>query len=82
MTTVTEITGWVERAKEEGQDYMLVVCDRFDHDDYPVGCSLAELDKTIKHYEQADMQQIMEIYNLNKDLAEQLKPGTRAWNTP
>ena len=36
MTTKHEIAQWFDRGVSEGATHMIVVCDTFDHEDYPV----------------------------------------------
>jgi hypothetical protein len=51
MTSALEIKEWFDRAKAEGARYMIVVCDTFSHDDYPVFCKDADDAKAqYKHY--------------------------------
>jgi len=87
MTTKVEIKLWFEGALvTEGtvKDYshMLVVCDTFDHDDYPVyvkrGDSVID---TVKHYDNKSMQRVVEVYDLDIDLEQQLNVD-RVWNVP
>jgi len=81
-TTQNEIRTWLERAKEEGAEYMLVVCDTFDNDDYPVMIKNArQFNKKYADHDGVNMQRIMESYNVNKDWDEQLN-RTRCHETP
>lgn len=72
------IESWLKREKATESDYMLVVCDTFDHEDYPVYVSKKDIDKTIQQYS-GNMQTIMEIYNLSLDIDAQLAEK-RAWH--
>lgn len=73
-TTREDIKEWCERGIKEGATHMIVVCDTFDWEDYPVYVKKGEDAK--KKYEQyasgANMQKVMEVYNLTKDLTAQL----------
>lgn len=69
MTSKSEIKGWLERAEPE-HNYMLVVCDTFDHEDYPV-LVINDVAAAIEYYSK-NMQKVMEVYNLSMDLDEQL----------
>lgn len=52
---------------------MIVVCDTFDHEDYPVYVSEDEdVHEKAAEYDECDMQKIMEVYNLSMDIEEQL----------
>ena len=41
-TTQKDIRGWLHRGKEKGATHVLVVCDTFDHSDYPVFVMLGQ----------------------------------------
>jgi len=74
MTTKEDIRGWLKRAKKEKATHMLVVCDSFDYEDYPVFVMKGEdVHEVIKEKCRSDnMQRLMEVYNLSKDLEKQL----------
>lgn len=73
MTDVSLINSWLKRRKEE-HTHMIVAVDKFDYDDYPVFVSKNEdVNKVIDKINSQSMQMVMEVYNLNKDLEEQLK---------
>lgn len=75
-----DISRWVRRAKEEGCTHLIVVCDTYDHDDYPVYVSKDEdIHERIEHFQKASMQRIMEVYKMSMDLDAQLKER-RAYN--
>jgi hypothetical protein len=75
MTTRSDIKEWLSRS--EKYTHMLVVVDTFDYDDYPVFTN--DVRESIKYYNNASMQRIMEVYNLRKDFEAQLDEH-RAWN--
>lgn len=80
MTTRDEIAGWLARGQEEGATHMIVVCDTFDYDDYPVFVSTEEdVEKRVEYYRGASMQRVMEVYDLRKPLGPQLMEE-RAYN--
>lgn len=75
-----DIERWVYSAKEKECTHLIVVCDTYDHDDYPCYVSKDEdIHERIKHFKHADMQRIMEVYNMSMDLKTQLKEH-RAYN--
>ncbi len=79
-TSREEIKGWLERGKEEGATHVIVVCDTFDWDDYPVMVKPSEKVREVADkYNHKNMQKVMEVYNLNMDLDEQLGQ-TRSFN--
>lgn len=82
MTSVAELTEWFDLGVEQGATHMIVVCDTFDYEDYPVwvmpGKNVREVEQ---EYSSAPMQRIMEVYILDpKRRAEQLVGGTRVYN--
>lgn len=71
MTTKETIRRWLERAEPQ-HTHMLVVCDTFDWEDYSVLISNKEdIGDEIVYYSK-NMQKVMEVYNLSKDLEEQI----------
>ena len=72
------IKNWLKRATKE-DNYMLVVCDTFDYEDYPVFVNKSEdVNNKIKRYSE-NMQRVIEVYNLSTDLESQLN-ANRVWN--
>lgn len=81
MATSSEISEWFDRGKSSPENtHMLVVCDTFDYEDYPV---FVKKDKTVQEvyseYNGKNMQRVMEVYNLNMDKNAQLT-GKRTFN--
>lgn len=73
MTAKSEIREWLTKAKNEGATHLLVVCDTFDWEDYPVEIMPTEKVREIaKEYDHVNMQKIMECYDLSKDIEAQL----------
>ena len=72
--TQLEISSWFDRGVAQGSAYLIVACDTFDWDDYPIFMSCKEdaLARKAKLLTGANMQKLMEIYDLNADKAEQL----------
>lgn len=69
-----EIKTWFqEGAKDPKNTHMIIVCDTFDYDDYPVYVKKTE---DVHEVEEArnrkSMQRVMEVYNLQNDMEEQL----------
>ena len=76
MTSRAEIQAWFEEGKSKGATHMIVVCDTFDHEDYPVFVKPGEdVRERQKAYDGREMQRIMEVYKLGDDMAEQLNRG-------
>lgn len=80
-TSIEEISGWLDKAKAEGATHVIVVCDSFSHEDYPVPVPVGtDVQAKLKEYQGKEMQRVMEVYNLDMDLLSQLAEG-RAYNT-
>ena len=80
MTTQDDIRGWFERGQEQKATHMIVVCDTFSYEDYPVYVSESEdVRKKVDEYKGKNMQKIMEVYNLSMDVEEQMSQG-RSFN--
>jgi hypothetical protein len=74
------IRAWLEEGQTKQMAYMLVVCDTFDHEDYPVYCSsLDDLNRDAPRLHHSDMQKVMECYDLSMDLDMQMSES-RAWH--
>lgn len=80
--TRRDIAGWIKTAQQRKATHLIVACDTFDHENYPVYVSKDEDIKVkIKQYS-INMQMIDEIYsftgkyNIESQLAE-----LRAWHT-
>lgn len=72
-TTKEEISTWFDEGVEQGATHMIVVCDTFDHEDYPVYVKLGEdVRETYKKYDGQNMQRVMEVYSLKKSKESQL----------
>jgi len=81
-TTKDEIREWLKNAKEDGAAYMLVVCDKYDWEDYTVSVypkgkreesyEFEDLKKAVKHYDGKNMQKVIEVYDLNLQFEPQL----------
>ena len=79
-TTRDDIRNWLRRAKAEGATLMIVVCDTYDHEDYPVSVKPGEdVRKKYDEYNGKNMQRVMEVYNLSMDIEKQLLEP-RAYN--
>lgn len=65
-TSRQEISEWFERGVSAGATHMIVVCDTFDHEDYPVYVGPDEdLRKEYDKYNGKNMQRVMEVYVLD-----------------
>jgi hypothetical protein len=78
--TQQDIRRWLDSGKAEGASHVIIVCDTYDYDDYPVYVKPEEnaRDKAAE-YNKKSMQRVMEVYNLGKDIDKQLS-DYRAFN--
>ena len=80
-TTADDLRRWFKAGKEEGASHMIVVCDTFDWEDYPVYVKSGQDAREVaEEYNGKNMQRLMEVYNLQVDMEIQLKPGKRVVN--
>lgn len=78
--TKQEISEWFDRGVAEDKTHMIVVCDTFDYDDYPVYVSPDEdARKTYDENNNKNMKRVIEVYNLSMDKAVQMD-SRRAFN--
>ena len=72
-TTKAEIREWLIQAKKEKATHLIVVCDTFSYEDYPVSVLHGEnVREKLKKYDNSNMQSVMEVYDLNLDIEKQL----------
>ena len=80
--TKQEIVSWFKRGVTKGATHMIVVCDTFDWNDYPVFAkTLTEAHVQVTAHNGPNMQRVMEVYDLHADMDEQLAEH-RAWRLP
>lgn len=66
-----DIECWFRRGLADGKAYMVIVCDTYDHSDYPCYFSDAESARH-KKANPGEMQRVMEVYDLAADMDEQM----------
>lgn len=72
-TSKEDIRNWIKYGQEQGATHLIVVCDTYDWDDYPVYVMATEdVRKKYADYNGPNMQKVMEVYNLTKDIEKQL----------
>lgn len=65
-TTREDLKKWFEAGVAQGATHMIVACDTFDYEDYPVYVYADDdLDKKIGEKNGVNMQKVMEVYNLH-----------------
>jgi hypothetical protein len=80
-TTLEDLKEWFARGKEEKATHMIVVCDTFDHEDYPVYVTEKEsIRERVAHYNGPNMQRIMEVYSYKKAFDKQKQNGRFCWD--
>ncbi len=81
MTATREdIERWLRSAKEKEATHLIIAVDTHNYENYPVYVSPEEkIDKEIKRVISQALQGIDEVYNMSKDIDEQLSEQ-RAWN--
>jgi len=58
---------WLKNADRKNDDYLMIVCDTFEYEDYPVYCKASELFNNISKYNNYnEMSKIMDIIELDK----------------
>jgi hypothetical protein len=80
MANQNDIRLWLERGKEERATHVIVACDTFEYEDYPVYVHSAEqATKEVARLDGHNMQKVMEVYDLALDLESQLRERI-AWH--
>jgi len=73
-TTQEDIRRWFQRGLQSGSTHLIVACDTFDHEDYPVFVSAEEdVRKKAAEYNGPNMQTVMEVYAMHLDMETQLR---------
>ena len=72
-TTKDDIRQWFQSGIKSGATHMIVVCDTYDWDDYPVYVRQEEnVGEKVLEYHRKNMQKGMEVYDLIMDMDTQL----------
>jgi hypothetical protein len=73
--TKNEISQWFDNGvnNPEKPTHMIVVCDTYEYDDYPVYVNPSEdVQKIYEKYNGPNMQRVIEVYNLKEDKTPQM----------
>ena len=74
--TLEELGKWFDEGVAQGATHLIIMCDGFDFDDYPVfimpGRSVREEVSLREKNSAESMQRVMEVYDLRMDKAAQL----------
>jgi hypothetical protein len=71
----SDISKWFDEGvkSKENPTHMIVVCDTYDHEDYPVYVKPSdEVQKVYEEYNGKNMQRVMEVYKLSEDKESQM----------
>lgn len=72
-TTKDTILGWLKVGQSKGATHVIVACDTFNHDDYPVYVLPSDdVQEKFEELDDVNMQEVMEVYNLGLDIPFQL----------
>lgn len=68
-----QIREWLQRAKKDDATHLVVVCDTFDYENYPVYVYRDEdVREVAARYDNKNMQRVAEVYNMAMDIEMQL----------
>jgi hypothetical protein len=77
-----EIAECFDRGVREGSTHLIIACDSFDHEDYPVFVQKGgDVRGKVEAIGGASMQRVMEVYDLSMDRDTQLNES-RAYHVP
>ena len=72
--TQIDIRRWFETAKKQNATHLIVACDTWDWDDYPVYVDKSQdVRKEERRIQSSEMQKVMEVYNISMDMESQLR---------
>ncbi len=73
-TSRQDLTRWFDQGVAQKASHMIVVCDTFDYEDFPVYVDKVSnfYDVYNKYTNGQNMARIMEVYDLNKDKSAQM----------
>ena len=79
-TTRSEIAHYLTDGLEKGYSHMIMACDTWNYEDYPVYVNPTEdIYATVEKYQNMEYTKVMEVYSYSLDLETQLNQN-RAWN--
>jgi hypothetical protein len=81
MTSKLQLNDWFDKGVKDSKEFMIIVCDTFDWEDYPVYCMESDFKTVYKSHNRVNMQKIMEVYDLSMDKNDQLNEGV-SMNVP
>ena len=73
-TSKDKIRDWLKQAKQMGATHTIIVCDTFDHSDYPIFVMVdQDVRKIAEEHDGPNMTRLMEVYLMEMDLEAQLR---------
>lgn len=80
-TASADLARWFQEGVRQGATHMIVACDTFDYEDFPVYVMAGE-DARARAAAIAGgpMSKVMEVYDLRQPAGPQLQPGRRVFN--
>lgn len=85
--TREDIRGWFRAGVASGATHLIVVCDTFEWEDYPVyvggtapGARTGDVREIAEEYRGKNMQRVMEVYNLSEAESTQVDTSARVYN--
>ena len=73
MTQMHTINGWLDEGIEKGATHVIVMCDTFSYEDYPVYVMPGQNPRDVMP--KGNMKRPVECYDLRKDIDLQLNEG-------
>jgi hypothetical protein len=80
--SLEDLKRWFADGKRQRCTHMIIVCDTFDWQDYPIYAKVADARQKYEEHNGKNMQKVMEVYDLRLSMVKQMKPGTRVFNLP
>ena len=79
--SLSDINRWFDNGVTYHRDFMIVMCDTYEYDNYPVYCSADEFDEVYEKKKSKPMQSVQEVYDLSLSKDAQLAQA-RTRNLP
>lgn len=68
MTSRSQVKEWYDTGVEKGYTYVVVVCDCFDYEDFPVYCTNSrQMRQKVDYYNRMELHRVMDVLDLSKD---------------
>lgn len=81
MTSTDTIRSWLEEGRAQHATHVVIACDTFNWEDYPIYVKKGDdIRKIVTEHDGPNMQKVMEVYNLSKDIEKQLGSKNRVFN--